>query len=97
MYAWVILRYRKPLEEVVKVTGEHRAYLQELKAKGILVASGPFDPRTGGGLLVRVSDENPQKDLDDIRNGDPFWKTGTAQHELLVWNPVIGKEDLDRL
>ena len=97
MYAWVLLRYRKPIEEVVKVTDAHRAYLRELKAKGVLVASGPFDPRTGGGLLVRVSDENAHQELDAIRDGDPFWKTGMAQHELLLWNPVIGGEDLDRI
>ena len=55
MYGLVLIRYRLPLEEVVKATEEHRAYLKELKAKGILLAAGPFDPRTGGAFLVRVS------------------------------------------
>ena len=52
MYALVILKYRVPLDVVEAVTDAHRAYLRELKAAGTLVASGPFNPRTGGALLL---------------------------------------------
>ena len=92
MYALAILRYRKPLEEVLKVVEDHRTYLRGLKEQGHLIASGPFEPRHGGGLLLRVSD---LKALDKIRDEDPFTLTGCAQYELLEWNPVIGKEALD--
>ena len=37
MYALAIIRYRVPIEEVVKVTDEHRAYLRELKQKGTVL------------------------------------------------------------
>lgn len=94
MYAVALIRYRKPLEEVLKVLEEHRAFLRELKAKGLLIASGPMDPRSGGILLLRVPDTAA---LDAIRDGDPFTKTGAAQYELLPWLPNIGVEDLDRL
>lgn len=97
MYALAILRYRKPLEEVLQVTDEHRAYLRTLKDQGLLLASGPFEPRSGGGLLLRVPDEGAQAALDAIRDGDPFTRTGCAQYELLPWMPVIGKEGLDAL
>src|ERR1700761_2367199 len=97
MYAIAILRYRRPLEEIVAVTDEHRAYLRELKQQGLLLASGPFEPRVGGGLLFRVPDDNVNGTLDRIRDNDPFVKQGLAQWELLVWNPVIGKEDLDKM
>jgi len=97
MYGIVVIRYRLPLEEVVKVTDEHRAYLRELKAKGILIASGPMDPRTGGALLVRVPNENVQESLTELRNGDPFFKKNIANYELIPWAPVIGNEDLDKL
>jgi uncharacterized protein YciI len=97
MYALAVLRYRKPLEEVMAVVEEHREYLRGLKAQGILLASGPLDPRTGGALLLRVPDEEPTAALDRIRDEDPFTLRGCAQYELLAWNPVIGKEDLDRL
>jgi uncharacterized protein YciI len=94
MYALAIVRYRKPLEEVLKVVDAHRAYLHDLKAKGLLLASGPLDPRSGGALLLRVPDVAA---LDAIRDEDPFIKTGCAQYELLPWLPNIGVEGLDRL
>lgn len=98
MYALAIIRYRRPFEEIAPHVDEHRAYLKELKAKGILLASGPFDPRNGGGLLLRLPDDGDViAALDRIRDDDPFTKRALAQYELLPWAPVIGKDDLDRL
>lgn len=97
MYAMVILRYRRPLEEVLVHQEPHRAYLRQLKAAGRLIAAGPHVPRFGGMFLVRVPDDDPQTALDDIRDHDPFYTAGVAQYELLAWNVVIGKEDLDGL
>jgi uncharacterized protein YciI len=54
MYAMIIVRYRRPLPEIEAVTEAHRAYLKTLAEKGVLVASGPLDPRFGGVWLVRV-------------------------------------------
>jgi uncharacterized protein YciI len=97
MYAIAIVRYRKPLDEVLKVVDAHRAYLRDLKAKGILLASGPLEPRYGGALLLRVPDAGADRALDALRDGDPFVKHGLAQYELLPWAANIGNEDLDRL
>ncbi|WP_243300637.1 YciI family protein [Geothrix oryzisoli] len=97
MYALILVRYRRPLVEVEAVTEAHRAYLNTLKAQGILLASGPLDPRFGGAWLVRVQDENPLADLDTLRDGDPFHKAGLANYELLVWNVMAGKDGLDRM
>lgn len=97
MYALAVLRYRKPMEEVMEVLEEHREYLRGLKDAGILLASGPLNPRSGGALLLRVSDEDSTAALDRIRDEDPFTLKGCAQYELLAWNPVIGRDDLDRL
>lgn len=97
MYAIAILRYRKSLEQLLEVTEEHRAYLRQLHADGIVLASGPLDPRHGGALLLRVPDDGVDAALDRIRDGDPFTQRGLVQYELLPWVPVIGKESLDRL
>jgi uncharacterized protein YciI len=97
MYGIVIVRYRQPLEEILKVQETHRAYLRQLKAEGTLIASGPMDPRFGGMLLVHVADDDPRGALDAIRDNDPFYTAGVAQYELIPWNVVIGREDLDRL
>lgn len=97
MYALAILRYRRPLEEIAKITEAHRAYLRELKQQGVLVASGPFDPRNGGGLLLRIGEEDVQGALDRIRDNDPFTQHKLVQYELLPWNVVIGAEGLDKI
>jgi len=96
MYALAIIRYRKPLEEIVLHQDAHRAYLRDLKEKGIVLASGPMNPRFGGLVLLRVADEDGAA-LDAIRDNDPFVRAGVVQYELLGWNPVIGKDELDRL
>lgn len=96
MYALALLRYRKPLEEVLVHVEDHRAYLRGLMAKGILLVSGPLEPRSGGALLLRVPDEAVDAALDAVRDGDPFVQRGVAQYELLPWVPVFGKEVLDR-
>jgi uncharacterized protein YciI len=97
MYAIAILRYRRPLEEILPAVDEHRAYLRSLQAAGTLIASGPIDPRTGGILLLRVPEEGRIEALDAIRDGDPFTKAGMAQYECLPWKPNIGVEALERL
>jgi uncharacterized protein YciI len=95
MYAMIIVRYRRPLPEIEAVTEAHRAYLGKLQAQGILVASGPLDPRFGGMLLVRVQDENALSELDALRDGDPFYQHGLANYELLPWKVMHGREALD--
>ena len=97
MYVLAIVRYRKPLDEVLKVVEDHRAYLRALKQKGIMIASGPLDPRSGGAALFRLPDGTPDAEVLRLRDEDPYVRTGTAQWELLPWLPNIGKEDLDRI
>jgi uncharacterized protein YciI len=96
MYALILIRYRRPIEEIVTATDAHRAYLRGLKEAGTLLASGPFDPRVGGALLLRLPDGDHGA-LDRIRDNDPFFQGGFANYELLQWNPVIGVEGLDQL
>jgi len=100
LYALAILRYRRPLEDVLAVVDEHRAYLRALHERGVLLASGPFDPRAGGALLLRLPDGDlaaTNATLDRIVADDPFTRRGIAQYELLPWVPVIGRDALDRL
>ena len=97
MYALTLIRYRRPLEEVIVHQDAHRAFQRKLKEDGTLLAAGPHDPRFGGMMLVRVGDENPPKALDAIRDADPYYQAGVVQYELLVWNVVIGKDDLDKI
>jgi uncharacterized protein YciI len=97
MYAIALIRYRRPLDEVLTVLEAHRAYLRELQSEGLLLASGPMEPRTGGALLLRVPDDAVHATLDRIRDDDPYTRAGMAQYELIPWAPVTGKDALDRL
>jgi uncharacterized protein YciI len=97
MYAIALIRYRRPLEDVLTVVEEHRAYLRELQADGLLLASGPMDPRSGGALLLRVPDDAVHETLDRIRDDDPYTRTGMAQYELIPWAVVTGRDTLDQL
>jgi uncharacterized protein YciI len=97
MYAIAMIRYRKPLEDVLKHIDAHRAYLQGLKQEGLLLAAGPLVPRSGGALLLRVPDDEVQATLDSIRDNDPYTRFGLAQYEVWPWAPAFGAEDLDRL
>jgi len=97
MYALVLIRYRAPLEVIEANTEAHRAWLRSLKANGTLLASGPFVPRSGGALLLRLPDDSAAAALDAVRDGDPLFRLGLANYELVQWNPVIGREGLDAL
>ncbi|MEE8060813.1 MAG: YciI family protein [Gemmatimonadales bacterium] len=97
MYAIALIRYRRPLEEVMPHVDAQRAYLQGLHDNGWLLVSGPFEPRVGGALLLRIPDGDLGATLDRIRDQDPFVREGVAQYELLPWQPVIGAEGLDQL
>lgn len=97
MYAIALIRYRRPIEDVLAVQDRHRAYLRSLKEKGTLIASGPMDPRSGGALLLRVPDDDVHGALDAVRDGDPYVTFGVAQYELIPWAVNTGREDLDKL
>ena len=97
MYAIAVVRYRVPLERILEVVEEHRAWLRDLQEQGILLASGPLDPRHGGALLLRLPEGSGLADLDRLRDADPFTRAGIAQYELLPWQPNIGLEALERL
>ena len=85
--AFVALKYKFPLERMLQTVDRHRAYLCELLAQGKLIASGPFDPRTGGALLVRVEDD---AELQKLLAGDPFQQEGLVETTIYRWNINVG-------
>ena len=94
LYAFVALKYRYPLERMLQTVDRHRAYLRELLAQGKLIASGPFVPREGGALLLRVDDE---AQIQPLLDKDPFQIEGLVETTIFRWAPNIGVEGLDGL
>ena len=94
LYAIVALKYTAPLERIQKTVEKHRAYLRELHAKGKMVASGPFIPREGGALILRIDDPS---EIEALRARDPYHQEGLCTDTIHVWDPNIGREGLDSL
>ena len=94
MIAFVALRYLAPIERILQSVDGHRAYMRSLHDRGILLASGPFEPRTGGGLLVRTADE---AELAALLAADPFAQERLVEHTIYRWAPNIGADGIDSL
>jgi uncharacterized protein YciI len=59
-----------------------------------MVCSGPFVPRSGGALLLRVQDE---KEIPEILAKDPFQIEKLVETTVFKWDPNIGREGLDSI
>src|SRR5207253_2927744 len=94
LYAFVALKYRYPLERMQKTVDRHRAYLRELITQGKMIASGPFVPREGGALLLRVEEES---EIPLILSKDPYQVEELVDTTIYRWAPNIGAEGLDSL
>lgn len=81
----ILLHYLKPIEDVERVVVPHRAYLDSLYAQGVLLASGPQIPRTGGVLLAKGMDKGA---LWDLLKKDPFYTEGIAEYKLIEFDPI---------
>jgi uncharacterized protein YciI len=81
----VLLKYVKPIEDVDRVVAPHRAYLDTLIESGVLLASGPQIPRTGGVFLVKGIDRT---ELSDILAKDPFAREGIAEYSVVEFDPI---------
>jgi uncharacterized protein YciI len=88
----VLVTYTKPIEEIDKVLVPHRQFLDTLYADGILLASGPQNPRTGGVLVAKGMDRGV---LESLLKADPFHTHGVATYQLIEFDPVKYAKALD--
>ncbi|EPG74128.1 hypothetical protein LEP1GSC058_2866 [Leptospira fainei serovar Hurstbridge str. BUT 6] len=79
------LLYTVPLEKIDGAVVEHRNFLQTLYDKGILLLSGPKEPRVGG-LIVGKS--KSLQEIQDIFRNDPFQKYDFANYKFTEFSPV---------
>ena len=93
-YYIINISYVVPFETVVERTPEHRAYLKTNYDKGIMLFSGPREPRTGGVLFARAEERSV---IEEMIAGDPFNTSGTAKYEIIEIKPVMWAEELNKL
>lgn len=77
----VLTRYIRPLPEIEARTAEHRAWLDEQIAAGVLILTGPQVPRTGGVLIASAG--RTREALEAILAQDPFSLHGLADFEII--------------
>lgn len=77
--------YRIPVEEIGDRVDLHRAYLQKGYDAGMLLMSGPLNPRTGGIVIARA------ESLEAIKaffSQDPYQLLGLADYRFAEFTPV---------
>ena len=68
----------------------HFAYLQDLKARGALLLSGPFADRTGGMLLIQAAS---REEAEAIAQADPLVANQVDRYELREWLITDGRPE----
>ncbi|MFL5805937.1 MAG: YciI family protein [Roseiflexaceae bacterium] len=68
----------------------HLAYLQELKARGVLLLSGPFADRTGGMVVIQAAS---RAEAEAIAQADPLVANQVDTYELREWLITEGQPE----
>jgi len=90
----VMLDYLRPLSEVDRYMGDHRAFLCHHYAAGHFLLSGRKVPRTGGVILAKANS------LDEVTqwiSQDPFREAGVARYEIIAWEPTMAAQGMPNL
>jgi uncharacterized protein YciI len=82
----VNILYQVPMEEVSKVLPDHRAFLRGGYERGLLLCSGPQNPRTGGIAIARAESLDA---IQDFFMQDPYFLQGIATHQFTEFDPVL--------
>jgi uncharacterized protein YciI len=85
------LTYIVPLSEVDKYTQAHREFLDYHYKQGLLIASGPMKPRTGGIIIAATT--NKAK-LEEIFKQDPYNLAEIAEYTYIEFTPLKHREEL---
>lgn len=81
----VIIKYIVPLNEVEEILPKHRAFLQDGYDAGLILMSGPQNPRTGGIVICRAENIEAIKAVFSI---DPYKLNNAAEYSFIEFEPV---------
>jgi len=81
--------YIAPVERINEIRERHRAFLQTGYDKGIILMSGPKEPRTGGILIARG---NSKDEVEEYLKNDPYRIEKTAEYKYIEFSPVHYQE-----
>lgn len=86
-----LVNYKVGLDKVDEHLAAHRSYLQNGYKNGILLASGPRNPRNGGLIIGKFANLQAAK---DFSKDDPFCINNIANYEIFEFEPVLHSEIL---
>jgi uncharacterized protein YciI len=84
-YFIVNIEFTADLTEIEKVLASHREFLQTYYDKGLLLMSGPKNPRDGG---IVVAKAESLEEITEIFKLDPYRLNSVAKHSFIEFNPV---------
>ena len=90
----VQLTYLVPGNEVDKYLSAHREFLDYYYKQGLLIASGPMKPRTGGIIIAATNDK---AHLESIFKKDPYHLAEIAEYQFIEFVPVKHCDELKEL
>ncbi|MBA2657469.1 MAG: GTP cyclohydrolase [Tatlockia sp.] len=90
----VELTYKAPLSEVDKYLQAHREFLEYHYKQGLLIASGPMKPRTGGIIIAASTDKAY---LESVFKQDPYFLAEIVDYKFIEFTPVKHCEELKEL
>ena len=79
------IEYTAPLEIINVIVTEHRAFLQTGYDQGMILMSGPKNPKTGGVVIARAPS---MSDIQAFFFNDPYLKHNAAKYQFLEFDPV---------
>jgi len=84
-HAVIIVTYTVPFEQLSQHVTDHRSFLQTGYDKGMLLFSGPQNPKVGGIIVARG------ESLEEIKQfmaDDPFLKRRVANYQFIEFEPL---------
>ncbi|KTD20175.1 YciI family protein [Legionella londiniensis] len=87
----VLVSYKAPISEVDKYLQAHREFLDYYYKQGLLLASGPRVPRTGGVIIALTKD---REYLEAILQKDPYHLAEISDYELIEFTPVKHRDEI---
>lgn len=88
----ILVHYEVDLEKIESALKEHRSFLQKGYDSGLLLASGPRNPRDGGVIIGKFSSK---QEAENFTKNDPFFKHHFAKYEIFEFSAVLHHKLLD--
>jgi uncharacterized protein YciI len=83
-YFLVLIEYKTDIENIIRLTDDHRSHLKKGYEAGMLLISGPRIPRTGGVVIAKCSEK---KELEEFFERDPYKINSYADYNFIEFDP----------